>query len=89
MSEPFSLAQLMEAGAGRGRVIATPAWRLSLDDFSSATSLGAALPRLEGRAVVVAVGDMAKAAATLIELDGFARRIVLCPPSSGRAGSMC
>jgi len=70
----------MEAGAGRGRGIATREWRLGLDDFASATSLGADLPRLEGRSVVLAVGDMAKAAAALIELDGFARRIVLCPP---------
>jgi acyl-coenzyme A synthetase/AMP-(fatty) acid ligase len=86
LSETLSLARLMEAGAGRGRAIATRAWRLPLDDFASATSLGAALPRLEGRAVVVAVADMAKAAAALIELDGFARRIVLCPPEFNARG---
>ncbi len=70
----------MEAGAGRGRAIATRAWRLPVDDFAHATSLGAPLLRLEGRSVILAVGDMAKAAAALIELDGWARRIVLCPP---------
>ncbi len=76
----------MEAGAGRGRGIATRDWRLDLDDFAYATSLGAALPRLEGRSVVLAVGDMAKAAAALIELDGLGRRIVLCPPGVAVAG---
>ncbi len=81
LSEPLNLARLMGAGAGRGRQIATRAWRVSLDDFAQATSLGADLLRLEGRAVVLAVGDMATAAAALIELDGLARRIVLCPPA--------
>ena len=46
-------------------------------------SLGDGLARLEGRSVLLAVGDMAKAAAALIELDGVARRIVLCPPGAG------
>ena len=76
----------MEAGAGRGRGIATRDWRVNLDDFAHATSLGADLPRLEGRSVVLAVGDMAKAAAALIELDGLARRIVLCPPGFDARG---
>ncbi len=86
MSEPLSLARLTEAGAGRGRGIATRDWRVNLDDFAHATSLGANLPRLEGRSVVLAVGDMAKAAAALIELDGLARRIVLCPPGFDARG---
>jgi acyl-coenzyme A synthetase/AMP-(fatty) acid ligase len=85
LSEPLSLARLMDPGAGLGRAIATRDWRLALDDFASATSLGANLPRLEGRSVVLAVGDMAKAAA-LIELDGLARRIVLCPPGFAMGG---
>ncbi len=76
----------MEAGAVRGRGITTPDWRLGLDDFAHATSLGAHLPRLEGRSVVLAVSDMAKAAAALIELDGWARRIVLCPPAFDMRG---
>jgi acyl-coenzyme A synthetase/AMP-(fatty) acid ligase len=86
LSEPLTLARLMEAGAGLGRRIATRDWRVSLDDFARATSLGAHRPRLEGRSVVLAVGDMAKAAAALIELDGLARRIVLCPPAFDMRG---
>ena len=76
----------MAAGAGLGRAIATRDWRLGLDDFAAATSLGGTLPRLDGRSVVLAVGDMAKAAAALIELDGMARRIVLCPPGFDISG---
>ena len=76
----------MEAGAGLGRRIATRDWRVSLDDFAGATSLGARRPRLAGRSVVLAVGDMAKAAAALIELDGLARRIVLSPPAFDMRG---
>ncbi|MBV8474998.1 MAG: long-chain fatty acid--CoA ligase, partial [Hyphomicrobiales bacterium] len=84
MSEPLTLARLMEAGVGR--TIATRDCVLRLDDFAVATSLGADLPRLAGRSVVLAVGDMAKAAAALIELDGTARRIVLCPPGFDMRG---
>ncbi len=86
MSEPLTLARLMEAGAGVGRTIATRDCVLRLDDFAAATSLRADLPRLEGRSVVLAVGDMTKAAAALIELDGTARRIVLCPPGFDKRG---
>ena len=76
----------MEAGAGLDRTIATRDCVLRLDDFALNTSLGADLPRLEGRSVVLAVSDMTKAAAALIELDGLARRIVLCPPSLDMRG---
>ena len=70
----------MQRGAGRGRVVATLAHVLPLDDFAAASSLGAGLPEIDGRSVVLHVRDMATAAAALIELDGRARRVVLCPP---------
>jgi acyl-coenzyme A synthetase/AMP-(fatty) acid ligase len=53
---------------------------LPLDDFERASSLGPHLASLRGRSAVLFVRDMAKAAAALIDLDGCARRIVLCPP---------
>ena len=71
------------AASGRGRRVATRDFTLELDRFADAGSLGDGLARLEGRSVLLAVGDMAKAAAALIELDGVARRIVLCPPGAG------
>jgi acyl-coenzyme A synthetase/AMP-(fatty) acid ligase len=78
--EPLALIDLLAAGAGRGRTIGTRAASLSLDDISSASSLGEAFGRLEGRSVVLLAGDQLKSAAALLELDGWARRIVLCPP---------
>jgi acyl-coenzyme A synthetase/AMP-(fatty) acid ligase len=80
LSDAPTLAALMAPGAGRGRRISTRDWSVSLDDLASQTCLGAELAQLEGRRVALAVGDMAKAAAALIELDGLARQIVLCPP---------
>jgi acyl-coenzyme A synthetase/AMP-(fatty) acid ligase len=78
--EPLALADLMQAGAGAGRAFATSEASLRLDDLASATSLGEGLDRLTGRSVILMAGDPLKTAAALIELDGRARRIVLCPP---------
>jgi acyl-coenzyme A synthetase/AMP-(fatty) acid ligase len=83
LSELQTLFGLTAAGGGRGRCIATRGFALELDRFAGGSSLGDGLARLEGRAVLLAVGDMAKAAAALIELDGVARQIVLCPAGAG------
>ena len=78
-SVPNLIGRLAD-GRGRGRVVATRDHVLRLDELERATSLGPNLKGLLGRSVVLWVGDMAKAAAALIELDGLARRVVLCPP---------
>jgi acyl-coenzyme A synthetase/AMP-(fatty) acid ligase len=75
-----NLAGLIGERSSRGRVIATRDHVLRLDDFERASSLGAHLASLRGRSVVLFVRDIAKVAATLIDLDGCARRIVVCPP---------
>jgi acyl-coenzyme A synthetase/AMP-(fatty) acid ligase len=74
-----NLISCLAEGRGQGRVVATRDHVLRLDELRQATSLGPDLEGLRGRSVVVWVGDMAKAAAALIELDGLARRVVLCP----------
>src|ERR1700756_1014220 len=53
---------------------------VALADLARGTSLGGRLPELAGRSVLVATGDQLTAALALIELDGVARRLVLCPP---------
>jgi acyl-coenzyme A synthetase/AMP-(fatty) acid ligase len=78
--EPLTLTALLAAGAGAGRAIGMASASLALDDFPHATSLGGQLDRLEGRSIILMAGDQLKTAAALIELDGWARRIVLCPP---------
>jgi non-ribosomal peptide synthetase component F len=53
---------------------------LALGDLARGTSLGGALGALEGSSVVLATPDQLTTALALIELDGVARRLVLCPP---------
>src|SRR6266851_3848472 len=53
---------------------------IALDDLAHGSSLGAGLEELCGRSVLVATEDQLTAALALIELDGIARRLVLCPP---------
>ena len=77
---PNNLARLIQGGTGRIRVVATRDYALPLDGFAQASSLGSNLARFEGRSVILSVRDMAKAAAALIDLDGCAGRILLCPP---------
>ena len=80
MPETPNLAALVQRKGGPGRIIATRDHALPLEEFGRATCLGSRLARLRGRSIVLAVRDMAKAAAALIDLDGWARRILLCPP---------
>jgi acyl-coenzyme A synthetase/AMP-(fatty) acid ligase len=53
---------------------------VALADLVHGTSLGGRLPELAGRCVLVATADQLTAALALIELDGVARRLILCPP---------
>ncbi|HEV8439251.1 MAG TPA: fatty acid--CoA ligase family protein [Methylomirabilota bacterium] len=49
-------------------------------DLVRGSSLGGRLEELRGRSVLVATGDQLTAALALIELDGMAGRLILCPP---------
>ncbi len=53
---------------------------VALDDLAGGSSLGGRLEELRGRCVFLATRSQLAAALALIELDGVARRIVLCPP---------
>src|SRR5437762_9988318 len=53
---------------------------VSLGALLGGTSLGGRLPELSDRSVLVATQDPLVAALALIELDGVARRLVICPP---------
>jgi acyl-coenzyme A synthetase/AMP-(fatty) acid ligase len=53
---------------------------VSLSDLVGGTSLGGRLAELSGRSVLLAVRDQLPAALAMIELDGVARRMVICPP---------
>ncbi len=55
-------------------------YALPLAEIARGTSLGGHLEQLAGRSVLLRTRDPLFAALALIELDGVARRIVLCPP---------
>src|ERR1700733_15991746 len=76
LSERSNLARIVREGVGCGRVVATRDHVVPLDEFERASSFGPHLESLRGRSVVLLVRDMAKAAAALIDLDGYARRIL-------------
>ena len=53
---------------------------VALADFAHGTAFGGRLGALAGRCVLVRTREAISAAVALIELDGLARRLVLCPP---------
>ncbi len=52
----------------------------SLGQVRCGTGFGGCLPELAGRTVLLVTTEQLSAGLALIELDGVARRIVLCPP---------
>jgi acyl-coenzyme A synthetase/AMP-(fatty) acid ligase len=53
---------------------------VAFSDLVKGSSFGGRLDTFEGRAVLVATRDQLTAALAMIELDGIARRLVICPP---------
>ena len=80
MPEPGTLASLIARSARSEGVVSTKDYVLPLDQVAGRSAFGADRNAFAGRSVVLFVHDMVKAAAALIDLDGVARRILLCPP---------
>jgi len=70
---------LSEAGNLGGRLLHGAAASVRLGDLAAGSCLGGRLDELRGRSVLLLARDQLAAALALIELDGVARRIVLCP----------
>jgi acyl-coenzyme A synthetase/AMP-(fatty) acid ligase len=66
-------------GAPAGR-LQGPGAAVALADFARGSALQGRLEELRDRSVLLAVRDQLTAALALIELDGVARRMVLCTP---------
>jgi acyl-coenzyme A synthetase/AMP-(fatty) acid ligase len=64
----------------KGRTISDARPLLSLTDILSQTCLSDRVRELAGRSVLVSVSGQLLAALAMIELDGVARRMLLCPP---------
>src|SRR5579862_3027183 len=63
-----------------GRFLWGATTSVSLGSLLRGTSLGGRLSELSGRSVLVAPRDQLAAALALIELDGVADRLIICPP---------
>jgi acyl-coenzyme A synthetase/AMP-(fatty) acid ligase len=64
----------------KGRSISDARQLVSLTDILGETCLGDRLGELAGRSVLLAVSDQLTSAIAMTELDGVARRMLLCPP---------
>ena len=73
-------AALADAPAAAPRVLWGAPARVAVEDLAQRTSLGGRRRELAGRSVLVTTRDQLPAAVALLELDGLARRIVVCPP---------
>lgn len=63
-----------------GRTLSDAHHVVSLTDILSHTVLGGRLRELSGRAVLLKLSDQLRSGLAMIELDGIARRMLLCPP---------
>jgi acyl-coenzyme A synthetase/AMP-(fatty) acid ligase len=78
--ESLSLWQrLSEAGPVSERWLRSPEGDVNLAALSRGSSLGAPVDELRGASVLVLTKDQLPSALALVELDGVARRIVVCP----------
>lgn len=76
-----ALRQLVAAASAGGEAcLFGPGASLPLNDLGHRTGLGDARAGLAGRGVLVRTAAQASAAQAMVELDGLARRMVLCPP---------
>ncbi|HVS76040.1 MAG TPA: class I adenylate-forming enzyme family protein [Steroidobacteraceae bacterium] len=69
-----------KAAAARGGAVIGPTRSVPLASLARVSCLGGSLDALRGRSVILAVRDQFTAAIALLELDGVARRMVLCTP---------
>lgn len=81
LSSSLSLAQVLRAaGELSDSSVFDVGATISLSDLATGSALYSRGDELCGRSVLIATRDQLTTASALIELDGLARRIVLCPP---------
>jgi hypothetical protein len=72
--------KLSSADPSRCRFLWGATAGVAIGELLRGSSLGGRANELSGRSVLLATGDQLAAALALIELDGIADRIVICPP---------
>jgi acyl-coenzyme A synthetase/AMP-(fatty) acid ligase len=79
-SDPASLWDtLTDSGHLAGRSLRDVGARINLSDLAGRSSLCGHRDELRNRSVLIATGEQLATALALIELDGVARRMILCP----------
>src|ERR1700677_2300401 len=79
-----SLWETVAARGANGRgAFHAPGISLELSRLADASCLDGRLESLRGRSILLAMREQLSTAIALIELDGIARRLVLCPPDLG------
>ena len=63
-----------------GRTLSDPRWVIAMGDIRDGSILGGRAGELAGRSVLVAMADQLSTALAMFDLDGVARRMLLCPP---------
>src|SRR3974377_2354585 len=64
----------------KGRTISDPHHEVSLTTCLQTTCLAGRVPELSGRSVLLAASGQVLSALAMVEIDGVARRMLLCPP---------
>src|SRR5215470_8343208 len=84
-AETPQLRRYLQRSPSEGRFFRGAGGSVAFADLAGGTSLGGRLSELVGTSVLLSTRDQLAAALALIELDGVARRIVLCPPDLAAA----
>ena len=63
-----------------GRSLSDPRWVVAMSDIRGGTILGGRAAELAGRSVLVVMADQLSTSLAMFELDGVAKRMLLCPP---------
>jgi hypothetical protein len=71
---------LRDSGCAPGNFIQDPEQRIEWLDLLEGSVLYSRGDELQGRSVLIAVQSQLATIAALMELDGIAQRVVLCPP---------
>lgn len=74
-----ALRNYLAAGVS-DRTLSDSSETVAIADIAHGTVLGSRLPELAGRSVVLSLSTQLLSGIAMIELDGVARRILLCPP---------
>jgi acyl-coenzyme A synthetase/AMP-(fatty) acid ligase len=76
----MSLWGMLSSGTGPPGALVGRSGSIPISDFACCSCLGGGLELLRGRSVIIVARDPVVAALAMVELDGVARRLVLCPP---------